>query len=270
MITIKNFRKVESLEEAWELNQKKTNMILGGMIWTKMQKKNIQTAIDLSGLGFDQIEETDDAISIGCMVTLRQMETDSALNQYSNGAVKEALCHIVGVQFRNVATVGGSIWGRYGFSDVLTVLLSMDSYVELYKGGIIPLSTFASMKHDNDVLVRIIIKKEDKKFSYQSVRATKTDFPTITCACGMKAEGEERSFVFAIGARPGRAVRVESELLNITGTITEEMASHLARMVVEQIVIGGNLRGSVEYRKRIARTVVKRALLSMGGEKNVD
>ena len=36
-----------------------------------------------------------------------------------------------------MATVGGSIWGRFGFSDVLTVFLAMDSYVELYKGGIV-------------------------------------------------------------------------------------------------------------------------------------
>ena len=38
---------------------------------------------------------------------------------------------------RSMATVGGSIWGRFGFSDVLTVFLAMDSYVELYKGGIV-------------------------------------------------------------------------------------------------------------------------------------
>ena len=43
---------------------------------------------------------------------------------------KESLCHIVGVQFRNCATVGGSIYGRYGFSDVLTMFLGMDTWVE--------------------------------------------------------------------------------------------------------------------------------------------
>ena len=34
-----------------------------------------------------------------------------------------------------MSTVGGSIWGRYGFSDVLTLFLAMDTWVELYKGG---------------------------------------------------------------------------------------------------------------------------------------
>ena len=44
-------QKVQSLEEAYELNQKKSNRIIGGMIWLKMETLNVGTAIDLSGLG---------------------------------------------------------------------------------------------------------------------------------------------------------------------------------------------------------------------------
>ncbi|MFQ7552525.1 MAG: FAD binding domain-containing protein [Blautia marasmi] len=51
------------------------------------------------------------------------------------GAIRESLRHIVGVQFRNCATVGGSIWGRFGFSDVLTMLLALDTEVELLKAA---------------------------------------------------------------------------------------------------------------------------------------
>ena len=74
MIKIRELVKVESLEEAWELNQKRTNKILGGMLWLRLGNRNVQKAIDLSGLGLDQIEETEEAFSIGCMVTLRQIE----------------------------------------------------------------------------------------------------------------------------------------------------------------------------------------------------
>ena len=41
--------------------------------------------------------------------------------------MREAVRHIVGVQFRNCATVGGSVYGRFGFSDVLTLLLALVS-----------------------------------------------------------------------------------------------------------------------------------------------
>ena len=51
MMTIREYKRVESLEEAWELNQKKANRVIGGMIWLKMSRGNVGTAIDISGLG---------------------------------------------------------------------------------------------------------------------------------------------------------------------------------------------------------------------------
>lgn len=142
MFHAKNYIKVTSLEEAYELNQKKSNAIIGGMLWLKMSNRNMQTAIDLSGLGLDKIEEQEDAFSIGCMCTLRQLEIHEALNRYFGGAMKACTRHIVGTQFRNGATVGGSIFGRFGFSDILTCLLALDTYVELYHAGVIALSEF--------------------------------------------------------------------------------------------------------------------------------
>lgn len=135
MITIQKYLKAASLEEAWNANQKRPNRVLGGMGWMKMSSGNVSTAIDLSGLGLDQIEETDDAFIIGAMVTLRQFETHEGLEQYFHGAVRESVRHIVGVQFRNCATIGGSVWLRAGFSDPLTLLLALDCTVELYQGG---------------------------------------------------------------------------------------------------------------------------------------
>lgn len=146
MLTIREYKKVQSLEEAWELNQKRANRVIGGMMWMRLGDSNFQTAIDLSGLGLDTIEETEDEFRIGCMVTLRQLETHPGFVSYTQNMCKESLRHIVGVQFRNLATVGGSIYGRYGFSDVLTLLIGLDSYVELYKGGIVPLREFAKGK----------------------------------------------------------------------------------------------------------------------------
>lgn len=139
MMNIRNYVRVQSLEEAYELNQSRRNRIIGGMLWMKMGKGSIQTAIDLCDLGLDTIEETEDQFSIGAMVTLRQLQLHPGLNEYTQGAMAAAVRDIVGVQFRNLATVGGSIWGRFGFSDVLTQLLAMDSYVELYKGGLVSL-----------------------------------------------------------------------------------------------------------------------------------
>ena len=73
MLNIREYVKVQSLEEAYELNQKRTNKVIGGMLWMKMGSRNIQKAIDLSGLGLDKIEETEEEFRIGCMTTLRDL-----------------------------------------------------------------------------------------------------------------------------------------------------------------------------------------------------
>ena len=72
MMTIREYARPATLEEAWQLNQKKPNRVLGGMLWLKMEKINVGTAIDLSALGLDTIEETDTEINIGAKATLRR------------------------------------------------------------------------------------------------------------------------------------------------------------------------------------------------------
>ena len=270
MIKIKNYKKVESLEEAWELNQKRTNRIIGGMLWVKMSSANVQTAIDLSGLGLDQIEETDEEFRIGCMVTLRQMELHEGLNRYTEGAVKEAFRHIVGVQFRNLATVGGSLFGRFGFSDVLALLLALDCDVELYKGGILSVQEFAKLKRDNDILVRIIIKKTPVHVCYQSVRNTVTDFPTLNLAAAVL----DGKVCISIGARPGKAMlfRDEAGVLDDLneGKVTEEEIRTFANEIKEKLPTGSNMRGSAEYRSHLAEVMTVRALRILGGDRNAD
>lgn len=261
MITIRDYRKVESLDEAWELNQKRMNHIVGGMLWMKMGTYNVQTAIDLSGLGLDMIEEDEDAFRIGCMVLLRQLELHEGLAQYTDGAMREAVRHIVGVQFRNLATVGGSIFGRYGFSDVLTLFLALDSYVELYKGGIIPLAEFVKMDYDRDILVRLIVKKTPVVCLYQSVRATRTDFPILTCATA-KIDGEYR---FSIGARPNKAMLVTDTNGWLKDGLTDETIEKFAAWMQEQIPTGTNHRGSAQYRSHLVKVVTKRALEALKG-----
>lgn len=263
MINIKEYRQVQSLEEAYELNQKRNNRIIAGMLWTKMSSGNVNVAIDLSALGLDTIEETDEAFRIGCMVSLRQLECHQGLGEYTQGAVRDALHHIVGVQFRNVATVGGSIYGRYGFSDVLTLLLGMDSYVELYQGGIISLKDYAKKEYDNDILVRVIVKKCPLQMGYQSVRNTKTDFPTIACAISKMGE----SYQAVIGARPGRAVVITDEEGILKNGVTEESARSYGAYVAEHIQTGSNMRGSKEYRSHLIKVLVERTLLAMEGGK---
>ena len=258
MLTIQEYVKAESLEQAYELNQKKTNRIIGGMLWMKMSPLNIRTAIDLSGLGLDQIEETPEEFRIGCMVTLRQLETHEGLNRYFGGIFKECTRHIVGVQMRNCATVGGSVWGRFGFSDILTCLLALDAQVELYHEGILSLEEFAARpvrRDDRDILVRVIIRKDGRRAAYASQRNSQTDFPLIACCVSNLG----RHWFVSIGARPGRARLAR---------LTEDDFDTLPRLAAEAagaFSYGTNMRGSGEYRHFLAETYTRRLMEQLRG-----
>ena len=261
MITIQNYVRAESLEQAYELNQKKSARILGGMLWLKMAKNTVGTAVDLSGLGLDTIEETGEGFSIGAMVTLRQLEQHPGLNACTGGAFAKALAPIVGVQFRNMATVGGSVWSRFGFSDVLTLLLALDTTVELYKGGLVPLETFAAMPYDRDLLMRVHIRKTPGRVAYEAMRIQRTDLPVLTCA--VSDMGGVRA---VIGARPGKPVVLRDEKGLLTGGISEESAAAFAADVAARVPTGANSRGSAAYRTHLAEVLTRRCVLGLGGE----
>lgn len=258
MYTVKNYVIADSLEQAYDLKQKgRNNIIIGGNLWLKMGHRAIQNAIDLSRLGLDQIEEDAEGFRIGCMVTLRQLEVHEGLKTAFGNVFQEAVRHIVGVQFRNLASVGGSIFPRFGFSDVLTAFLACDSYVELYQGGTIPLREFAEMPLDNDILTHIYVKKDGRRVCYQSYRLTETDFPVLTCAVARKENG----FETVLGARPKRAVCISDVELHTPEDAGERVI--YAEQTAGKAEFGSNMRGSAAYRKELAKVLIVRALTEL-------
>ncbi len=247
MVKCKDYIVVNSLEEAYQLNQKKNNQIVAGNGWLKMSKNQKGTLIDLSNLGLDTIEETKDEFIIGAMTSLRDLELHKGLNEYTNNAIKEALENIVGTQFRNNVTIGGSIWSRFGFSDVLSIFLALDSYVELYNKKIISLSEFTKMEFDRDILVKLIVKKENINVAYESFRNQSTDFPILCVALAKSNE----IYRVVIGATPYKA-----SVINVNRIDLDEILSHFK--------FDTNMRASKVYRIELAKVLIRRALEKMG------
>lgn len=272
MFYYNQYVRAQSLDEAYELYQKKPNFVLGGMLWLKMKNKTLGTAIDLCDLGLDQIDEDENEFRIGAYATLRQIETHEALNAYTHGAIAESVRHIVGVQFRNVATVGGSIWGRFGFSDVMTIFRALGAKVQLHKAGIMDLDEFAALpRTTRDVLVSVIVPKNAKGVVYLSQRNQSTDFPVLTCAVANRSG----RYVAVIGASPYMAESVwdEEGILDCladaktdgNAALTDNSESNakidkFAGYVAEHIRFGSNIRAGAEYREIICRVLTRRAV----------
>lgn len=272
MFYYNQYVRAQSLDEAYELYQKKPNFVLGGMLWLKMKNKTLGTAIDLCDLELDQIDEDENEFRIGAYATLRQIETHEALNAYTHGAIAESVRHIVGVQFRNVATVGGSIWGRFGFSDVMTIFRALGAKVQLHKAGIMDLDEFAALpRTTRDVLVSVIVPKNAKGVVYLSQRNQSTDFPVLTCAVANRSG----RYVAVIGASPYMAEPVwdEDGILDCladaktdgNAALTDNSETNakidkFAEYVAEHILFGSNIRAGAEYREMICRVLTRRAV----------
>lgn len=261
MITIREYVMAESLEQAYTLNQSRGNAIIGGMIWLKMSNKAVNKAIDLSSLGLDTITESETAFTLGAMTTLRTMETHAGLQAQFGDAIHECMRHIVGVQLRNSATVGGSIYMRFGFSDVLTLLLVLDAQVTLYKRGVLSLAEYVTLPYDRDVLVNIILPKRKLAVDYRSMRLSATDLPLLTCAVAC----DENGYRAAIGARPHRAVLVQDDGI-LQGEVTAEKIADFAQMVQNSMEFGTNERASADYRKHLCGVLVKRSVQAVAKE----
>jgi putative selenate reductase FAD-binding subunit len=253
MFTAGNYVKAASLEEAFALCQKRANRIVGGMQWMKMGKGHYDTLIDLSGLGLDRIREDAEGWEIGAMASLRSLEENASLREYTGGAMKEALRHIVGVQFRNLATVGGTVAGRYGFSDLLTLLSVLPTEVVLFKAGAVPLADFLKLPSGRDIVTGIRIRRAPLSCHYESVRLTETDLPILTCAASRAGD----AFTIAVGARPQIAMTVREAAGD---------ADTIARRAAEEIPVGSNLRGSAAYRRHLVRVLVRRSVLALAGD----
>lgn len=263
MLTIREYTRPQTLDEAYELCQKRANVVLGGMLWLKMQQRNVGTAIDLCDLGLDTITEDEQGYTIGAMVPLRALEQHPGLNKLTGGAFAEAMRGIVGVQFRNVATVGGSVFGRYGFSDVVTLFLALGATVKLHHAGPVAMEQFiARPLTERDILVSVYLPKTVGRCVYLSQRNATTDFPVCTCALTQSKDG----WRCAVGARPMPAVLLSGPAPLLEGEFTPQNAAAFGREIAQCVTFGGNRRAGAEYRRRVCAVLASRAALALGKE----
>ena len=233
MIRFENYVRPETFDEAYELNQSMKNIVGGGMMWTHLSDAKYDSFIDLSDLLSDQIKEEDEYFKIGAMTSLYDLETYEPFKEHFNTAFEDCLKHIVGVQFRNLATIGGSICARLGFSDIITLLLPLECKLIFHSQGEIALQDFLKNKNQRDILKYILIPKKKMKIAFESVRITYTDLPVIN-VCGIQ---KEDNYYFAVGARPNIAVLVKED---------------------EAVTFGSNQRGSRQYREKLYGVLKKR------------
>ncbi|MBF4692635.1 FAD binding domain-containing protein [Fusibacter ferrireducens] len=274
MIKIKNWVSPKTIEEAYQIaNEKINNRILGGGAFLRLAHDlTIDTAVDLSLLELDEICETEQHFEIGAMTTLRQLETNKSLNDAFENIFRKSLENIVGVQLRNIATIGGTVFAKYGFSDLITALMVLETSLVFYKKGEIALSEYlktprAHKRDAKDILIKIKIMKQPIKCSFQMLRNSSSDFAIINAAVS-KVDGR---YKIVVGARPGVS-NFALEAMSIINDKKEvnpeniEGQELILSAVSDNLIFGTNRFGSQSYRQAMSKVLVKRAIREVNHE----
>jgi CO/xanthine dehydrogenase FAD-binding subunit len=267
-VEIKEYRRAASLEEAHELLQKsRRNRLLGGCTFLRHSRLSIQTAVDLIDLDLRYIRETDEAVLIGAYTSLRDMETSEILQKEFNGVFTELLKHFIGVQLRSHITIGAHVYSRFGFSDIIPVLMAMNARVRLYRSGEMPLRDFMKIHWQNikaDILTELILPKENRRIGFRMMRTSYNDYSLLCLAVSRNAD----DWIISAGARPGRAVLAEKAMARLADpALTSNLSAGDAALLADfaagiagEFEFNTNMRAGGEYRRELCAAFARRII----------
>lgn len=206
--------------------------ILGGGLFIRLQKHTMPLLIDLSLMDLNYIKELKDGFVIGPMTTLRSLEKSTLPK-----AITDSVKQISGVGTRNIATIGGSVCGRYPFSDINTALMSLDAYLIFYNAGKMSMRDYYELGlKDKDILLEIVVKKptfSTMKF-YKKVY---TDFSLVNVSVSDND--------IAIGGRPMKSF-----------VLTNCDFNKSAKDLLKGVEYKSDFQSSKEYRRALAETLL--------------
>jgi CO/xanthine dehydrogenase FAD-binding subunit len=258
-LNVQNYVVAKTCDEAYQLlNEDRKNKILGGGAWLKISVKDIHQLISLQALNLDYIHNHDDFIEIGALTTLRTLETSKVIKEVDSGLLAEAISKIMGVGVRNLATIGGSVMGKFSFSDILPVLAVMDVTLNFHHAGDVRIERFLSDRSlQQDLLKSLKIIKHQRKSFFKKVATTHLDFSMVNIAL---VKGDE--FHIAVGSRPGMALicHQTQDFLNKQDQFDDGILNQACKILVEETELGSNLRASQAYRETLVTTYLKRAV----------
>ena len=105
----------KTVEEAYEMAVK--NKTAPDACWWgvgyALGRRTWPAVIDMAGLDLRYVREEDNEFVIGAMATQGDVERFEPLQRFCSGAVVRGVKEILGVQFRNMATMGGSVASKF-------------------------------------------------------------------------------------------------------------------------------------------------------------
>ncbi len=266
------YHRPQSLEAAWELvssGDPAVRLLSGGADLTIHAPAEVTTLVDVGRVLDRSIEVgADGAIHVGAMVTLTEVMGHPAIATHGSGVVPEMMVHVGNPLLRNFSTIGGHI-ARGKLSDVVPVLLALDSRVRVYDGAERYVSLedyYGQGTHQMPHIVTALTLPSLPVVSAAAfVRFARTafDFPILNVCC--RVDGAEGGVIgqvrVVVGATPRRATRATAAEALIAGRgLDGSTIDEAAAVARAEVWTGSGWVASAEYRSHLVGVLTARCL----------
>jgi carbon-monoxide dehydrogenase medium subunit len=272
----------ETLEEACSMLSQfngKARVIAGGTdLMVHMKQKAVRPAylIDISCLpGLNTIEYDDeDILKIGALCTHSDIESSSVIQKKFN-LIAQACRSIGSVQIRNLGTIGGNLCNASPSADSAPALLGLDSKVRIFGPAgedEFELSKFftgpgVTILKPDEILTGIDISAISPHSSsvYLKLsprRAMDLAVVGVAVVLWLSADGsictDIRIALGAVAPMPIRAYKAEKIIRG--QKLDDVLIDETARVAAEETKPITDLRGSVDYRKKMVKVLTRRGI----------
>ncbi len=273
MLGVKEYFYPDDFKEAYDLYIKEPRTSLwvsGGVAVGWIKPKNIKRLIDLNNcVGSYDFKVKDDFIISGSCVSLSDFIDNllsSSLKTKTSTFLINAFKEVAFYQLRNMATIGGSIAQKFGWSDVITALLVLDTELDCIAGD----SLFCNIKlqdflYKKEKLLIRSVKIPLNKFNrmvFIKYPVSNPGIALLNCAFSCSVEdGYIKDVRVVFGARPFVAKRlIEVEKLMFEKKIIElkESMDLLIDTAKKEARCGSTLEASKDYRNHLISVSFKR------------
>jgi CO/xanthine dehydrogenase FAD-binding subunit len=234
--------------------------------------------VDLNSLAsLKQIELDGDMLRVGSMVTFDQFaRTTEYRSKFP--VIYEAIGHVAHMAVRNRGTIGGSLAYADAAAELPVVVCALEAIMvilgiqgerrvpalEFFTGH------FSTAIESGELLTHIEFPVPEHRWAFEEVSRRPGDFALVIAAAGVVLNGgncaSARIAIGSVSDRPLRATEAEEFLVN--KPISQESAAEAGRIATADLRSHADIHASAEYRRKVASTLIKRALIRAATEPN--
>jgi probable selenate reductase FAD-binding subunit len=289
MLNVKEYHRPSELMEAVALLKRADvrTVALGGGTWLAGEApREVEAVVDVADLGLNKIVAEGSMLRIGAAITHQALVEHELVGAACSSAlhlIGQAAEAMSGRNIRNRATIAGAIVTADAASPLVTALLACDA--EIVVAGardkskdvqnpldfwkVLPLAGFLSYRQqvlgEGTLIteVRLPIPTPDTRSSYDRVARTPKDYPIVCAAASLATkDGIAGNVRIAVGGVAPAPIRLTQLEFGVERKRLADWFEGELNAAIESLAPQGDWLGSAEYRREMARVLVRRVVTS--------